>query len=194
MVILPEKVDKQSRQGWMNTVDLWMSQWITKVVDSKDEEQAIKHVRSFVHESRQEQVTLRLIWQLREISELKAQFMLCELQQKPRFVQCKRQSDNAFEIKVTLETPSGETLDVITLLDSGCTGTTIDERFAKKKGLKTYKLPVPIPVYNMDGLINSTGSIREFAIVKMRIGDHSKQIAMAMSNLSTHPIFLDMTG
>ena len=120
--------------------------------------------------------------------------MLCELQQKPRFVQCKRQSDNAFEIKVTLETPSGETLDVITLLDSGCTGTTIDERFAKKKGLKTYKLPVPIPVYNMDGLINSTGSIREFAIVKMRIGDHSKQIAMAMSNLSTHPIFLDMTG
>ena len=53
-----------------------------------------------------------------------------------------------------------------------------------------YKLPVPIPVYNADRSINSIGSIREFAIVKMRIGDHSKQIAMAMSNLSTHPIFL----
>ena len=116
--------------------------------------------------------------------------MLCELQQKLRFIQCKRQSDNGFKIKAILETPSGEILDVITLLDSGCTGITIDERFAKEKGLKTYKLPVPIPVYNVDGSINSAGSIREFAIVKMRIGDHSKQITMAMSNLSTHPIFL----
>ena len=133
----------------MNTVDLWMFQWIKRVVNSKDEEQAIKHVRSFVHESRQEQVTPRLIRQLREISELEARFMLCELQQKPRFVQHKRQSDNAFEIKATLETASGETLNVITLLDSGCTGTTIDGRFAKEKGLKIYKLPVPIPVYQV---------------------------------------------
>ena len=73
-----------------------------------------------------------------------------------------------------LETPSSETLDVITLLDSGCTKTTIDERFAKEKGLKMYKLPVPIPVYNTDGSINSTRSIKEFAIVKMRIGYHSE--------------------
>ena len=188
--ILPEKVDKQSWQGWMNTVDPWTSQWIKRVVDSKDKEQAIKHMRSFVHKSRQEQVTPRLIWQLREISELKAQFVLHELQQKPRFVQCNSQSDNPFEIKATLETPLGETLNVIILLDFGCTGTTITKRFAKEKGLKIYKLPVPISVYNADGSINSAGSIQEFAIVEMRIRDHSEQIAMAMSNLSTHPIFL----
>ena len=174
----------------MNTVDPWTSQWIKKVVDSNDEEHAIKHIRSFIHESRQEQVTLRLIQQLREINKLETQFVLCELQQKPRFMQRKRQSDNVFEIKATLESPSGETLDVIILLDSGCTGTTIDERFAKEKGQKMYKLPVPIPVYNADGSINSARSIREFAIVKMRIRDHSEQITMAMSNLSTHPIFL----
>ena len=188
--ILPGKGDKQLRQGWMNTVDLWTSQWIKKVVNSNDEEHAIKHVKSFIHKSCQEQVTPRLIRQLREINELEAQFVLHELQQKPRFIQCKRQSDNTFEIKATLESPSGEILDVITLLDSGCTGTTIDERFAKEKGLKTYKLPVPIPVYNADGSINSAGSIKEFAIVELRIREHSEQIAMAMSNLSTHPIFL----
>ena len=61
MAILPEKVDKQTRQGWMNTMDPWMFQWIKKVVDPKDEKQAIKHVRSFVHESCQKQVILRLI-------------------------------------------------------------------------------------------------------------------------------------
>ena len=183
--ILPEKGDKQFRQGWMNTVDPWTSQWIKKVVDSKDKKQAIKYMRSFIHKSRQEQVTPRLIWQLREISKLEAQFVLCELeaqfvlhelQQKPRFIQHKRQSNNAFKIKATLETPSGETLNIITLLDSRCTGTMIDERLAKEKGLKMYKLPVSIPVYNADRSINSTGSIREleFAIVEMRIGDHSK--------------------
>ena len=78
--ILPAKGDKQSRQGWMNTVDLWTSQWIKKVVDSNNEERAIKHVRSFVHKSRQEQVTPRLIQQLRKINKLEAQFMLHELQ------------------------------------------------------------------------------------------------------------------
>ena len=46
--ILPKKGDKQSRQGWMNTVDPWTSQWIKKVVNSNDEEHAIKHMRSFV--------------------------------------------------------------------------------------------------------------------------------------------------
>ena len=188
--ILPGKGDKQFRQGWMNTVDPWTSQWIKKVVNSNDEERAIKHVRSFVHESHQKQVTPRLIQQLREINELEAQFVLRKLQQKPKFVQHKRQSDNAFKVKAILENPSGETLDVIALLDSRCTGTTIDERFTKEKGLKTYKLPVPIPVYNADGSIHSAGSIREFAIVEMRIGEHSEQIAMAMTNLSTHPIFL----
>ena len=42
--ILPNKGDKQLRQGWMNTVDLWTSQWIKKVVNSNDKERAIKHV------------------------------------------------------------------------------------------------------------------------------------------------------
>ena len=155
------------------------------------QEQAIKYMRSFVHKSCLEQVTPKLIWHLREISKLKAQFMLHELQQKLRFIQCKRWSDNAFGVSVVIETPSDETFNITILLDSGCTRTMIDERFAKEKRLKTYKLPVLIPVYNADRSINSAASIREFAIVEMKIRDHSKQIAMAMSNLSTHPIFLE---
>ena len=116
--------------------------------------------------------------------------MLHKLQQKPRFAQHKRQSDNAFEVSAVIEIPLGETFNLVTLLDSGCTGTMIDERFAKEKGLKTYELPIPIPVYNADRSINSAGSIQEFAKVEMRIREHSEQIAMAISNLSTHPIFL----
>ena len=87
--ILPEKVDtsKASPRTWMNTVDPWTSQWIKKVVDQDDLIRSLKHVRSFVHDSQTKEVSPRLIQQLREMTNLEAQFTLCELQQKLRFMQ-----------------------------------------------------------------------------------------------------------
>ena len=79
---------------------------------------------------------------------------------------------------------------VTALLDSGCTRTVIDKEFAKKKDLPIHKLPIPIPVYNADGTFNEEGSISEFALLELQIGEHKEQIAMALSNLSTHNIFL----
>ena len=40
--ILPERVDTQTRNSWLNTVDPWTCQWIKKVIDQGDEECAIK--------------------------------------------------------------------------------------------------------------------------------------------------------
>ena len=61
--ILPEKVDtsKASPRNWMNTVDPWTSQWVKKVVDQDDLIRSLKHVRSFIHDSRTEEVSPRLI-------------------------------------------------------------------------------------------------------------------------------------
>ena len=190
-MILPEKVDtsKASPRNWMNMVDPWTSQWVKKVVDQDDLIRSLKHVRSFVHDSWTEEVSPRLIRQLREITDLEAQFTLRELQQKPRFMQRKR-SQNAFEVKASIQTPAGEVCKILALLDSGCTGTTMDQQFTKERGLETHKLPRPIPVYNADGSINQVGSITEFAIVKLTIDDHKEQIAMGLSQLSTHTIFL----
>ena len=191
MTILPKKVDmsKASPRNWMNMVDLWMSQWIKKVVDQDNLIRSLKHVRSFVHDSRTEEVSPRLIRQLREMADLEVQFILHKLQQKLRFMQRKR-FQNAFEVKVNIQIPAGEACKILALLDSGCTGTTMDQQFAKEKGLETHKLPRPIPVYNMDGSINQAGSITEFVIVELTIDDHKEQIAMGLSQLSTHAIFL----
>ena len=140
--ILPEKVDmsKTSPRNWMNTVDLWTSQWIKKVVDQDDLIRSLKHMRSFVHDSWTEEVSPRLVRQLREMTNLEAQFTLRELQQKLRFMQRKR-FQNAFEVKANIQTPAGEACKVLALLDLGCTGTTMDQQFAKEKGLETHKLP-----------------------------------------------------
>ena len=190
-IILPEKVNmsKASPRNWMNMVDLWTSQWIKKVVDQDDLVRSLKHVQSFVHDSQTEEVSPRLIRQLREMTDLEVQFTLHKLQQKPRFMQRKR-SQNAFEVKANIQTPAGEACKILALLDSGCTGTTMDQQFAKEKGLETHKLPQPIPVYNTDGSINQAGSITEFVIVELTIDDHKEQIAMGLSQLSTHTIFL----
>ena len=102
----------------------------------------------------------------------------------------RKRSQNMFEVKANIQTPAGEACKVLALLDSGCTGTTMDQQFAKEKGLETHKLPQPIPVYNVDGSINQAGSITEFAIVELMINDHKEQIAMGLSQLSTHAIFL----
>ena len=59
--------------------------------------------------------------------------MLCKLQQKLKFVQCKRRSDNAFEISATIETSSGETFDIVILLDSGYTEMMINEGLQRKR-------------------------------------------------------------
>ena len=123
------------------------------------------------------------------MTNLEAQFTLCELQQKPRFMQRKR-SQNTFKVKANIQTPAGEVCKILALLDSGCTGTTMDQQFTKEKGLETHKLPRPIPVYNADGSVNQAGSITEFAIVELTINDHKEQIAMGLSQLSTHAIFL----
>ena len=66
-MILPEKVDtsKASPRNWMNTVDLWTSQWVKKVVDQDDLIRSLKHMQSFVHDSWTEEVSPRLIQQLR---------------------------------------------------------------------------------------------------------------------------------
>ena len=98
--------------------------------------------------------------------------------------------ENSFEVEGTIIKTNGEKFPVTALLDSGCTGTVIDKEFAKQKDLPIHKLPIPIPVYNADGTFNDGGSIFEFALLELQIGEHKEQIAMALSNLSTHNIFL----
>ena len=136
-----------------------------------------------------EQINSQLVQQIKNLDYNKAQFVLRELQEKPQFVQ-RKQSENSFEIERIVTKTNREKFAVMTLLDSGCTGTVIDRKFAKEKDLLIHSLPVPIPIYNADRSLNDGGSISEFALLKFQIGEHKEQIAMALSNFSTHNIFL----
>ena len=62
----------------------------------------------------------------------------------------------SLKLKVEIETTDTvEKKSVIALLDSSCTGVCIDREYAKSQWFNLRKLSQPIPVYNIDGTLNS---------------------------------------
>ncbi len=66
-------------------------------------------------------------------------------------------------VSVQLDPVAGtQSLTTKALLDSSCTGSTINRSYVKKHQLKTRKAKVPIPIYNADGSQNRGGDITNF--------------------------------
>ena len=81
---------------------------------------------------------------------------------------------------------------VISLIDSGCTGSCIDIGLVQRQKIPTQKLPVPQPVYNADGTLNAAGKITEFVNIRMTIMDHSEQIQLSVTKLGNPELFLGL--
>ncbi len=76
------------------------------------------------------------------------------------------------------------------LIDSGCTGSAINQAYVTEHGLDTKKALIPIPVYNTDGTRNQGGDITEFVELSLTIGDHRERIDLAITNLGKKDIYL----
>src|SRR3954462_6179426 len=98
---------------------------------------------------------------------------------------------NELKISCQIITTDGRrTFQVQMLLDSGCTGSCIDEGFMKAKGITTNKIPQPIPVYNADGTLNGTGSIKEIVHARIIIKEHVELISFRVTQLGKDKVFL----
>jgi len=65
------------------------------------------------------------------------------------------------------------------MVDTGATGDFIDQDFVTQAKLPTRKLSQPILVYNVDGMLNEAGSIREVVDMIMTYDQHSECILLA---------------
>ena len=103
-----------------------------------------------------------------------------------------RGQGNQLTIDVILtDLATEKTIPARALLDSGCTGCTIDRAFVNKHKLMTTELEHPIRVLNADGTDNKDGQITEMLEVRMRIGErHMENIQLAVTSLHGHDIFL----
>jgi hypothetical protein len=181
---------KPKSRRWLNTIDPWTVEWMQRVVQTKETSRIKSHLRSFVHDSRMSEIDDELIHWLKSSSSSEAHLVLRELQNKPKFIRREKRSVQAFELKAEILTGDGQQQCLTALLDSGCTGSAIDQKFIEKHRLPVHKLPRPVQVYNADGSLNKSGSIKEFVIAELTIQGHWKQIALAVTTLSTHQIFL----
>ena len=83
-----------------------------------------------------------------------------------------------------------------TLLDSGCSKTSINRAFVRKIGLATRRLKQPIPVYNADGSLN--GQVSEIAELEMTLKgsdgqEHEELLSLQVINLGPkHDIFIGL--
>ncbi len=83
-----------------------------------------------------------------------------------------------------------QVLSTKALIDSGCTGNTINSAYIHEHGLDTKKVIVPIPVYNADGTHNQDSDITKFVELCMTIGEHRKHIDLMVTNLGKKDIYL----
>jgi len=90
-------------------------------------------------------------------------------------------------------TDTSEVHSVKALLDSRATGNFIDKDFVRTKGISTWSISRPIPVFNMDGSPNEAEQISEVADVVLRYKTHSKRTLLAVSNLGKQSMILGYT-
>lgn len=76
------------------------------------------------------------------------------------------------------------------LIDSGCTGSSIDAGFIAAKGINTQKLARPIPVCNADGTLNAGGVITDYVVLQMKIGDHVERLTLGVTDLEKGELFI----
>ncbi|KAF9472551.1 hypothetical protein BDN70DRAFT_766353, partial [Pholiota conissans] len=69
------------------------------------------------------------------------------------------------------------------MLDCGAFSAYIHEDYVLCHNLETTPLPHPIPVYNADGSMNRSGSIKSTIKLTMKIKDHLEILTFTVTNI-----------
>ena len=76
------------------------------------------------------------------------------------------------------------------LLDSGPNTIYIDKTYAQKMKLPLTPLSNPVPVYNIDGTHNDTGSITHCAKIIIQFQEHHKKVTAEVTDLGKNQMIL----
>ena len=113
----------------------------------------------------------------------------CKLPKK--YVVAASPSPKSLVVKVKIQTmDTAEIRSGPTLIDSGMTSLFMDQRYVECYKLTTWKLHFPIPVYNIDGSPNKSGSITKAVEVILHLNGHAEQVNFTVTNLSKQNLIL----
>ena len=145
-------------------------------------------LRVLVHPRRHPEATPEVLEELNRLTVEEATDAIQELRGPKRFI-CG--SGSSLTVPAQLSTLDDQRqFSLRALVDSGCTGSSIDAGYVQAKGLNTQPLPRPVPVYNADGTLNNGGSITHTVTLRLTIGQHSERITFGVTNLGKSDLFL----
>jgi len=87
-------------------------------------------------------------------------------------------------------TDTSELHSVEALLDSRAMGSFIDRDFVCFKGLNTWTISCPIPVFNVDSSPNKAGEISEVVDILLQYSTHLKRILLTVLGLRKQDLIL----
>ena len=87
----------------------------------------------------------------------------------------------------------GTGVEIDGLVDSGATDQFVDEDYVQEQKLPRIKLERAIPVYNVDGTLNASGSITEKCAVTMRYQDHYESVQFFITRLGKKKLIVGHT-
>jgi len=90
-------------------------------------------------------------------------------------------------------TDTSEVHFIKVLLDSGAIGNFINKDFVHIKGMSTWSISCPIPVYNVNSSPNEAGQISEVVNVVLYYKTYSEKMLLAVSSLGKQSIILSYT-
>ena len=150
---------------------------------------AIRDLKTYARKDREIEIEEQTIKDINSLQEQDTLWYIRNLRNKPRQVRATgRNQMDVSGVIITTDTLSRHAIKA--LIDSGCTGSCINEDFVKKHNLNTTKLPKSIPVFNADGSSNIAGRLTHTVQLQVIIGDHKEIMEFGVSNLGTSDVFL----
>ena len=95
---------------------------------------------------------------------------------------------NSLFIEITLE--GKKNVETLALIDSGAGGKFIDQNFVRKERFEMKDLENPLVVYNVDGTLNKTGTIRKYIDLSMIINGRKTMERLLVTGLGKLKIIL----
>ena len=81
-------------------------------------------------------------------------------------------------------------VETLALIDSGAGGKFIDQNFARKEKLEMKDLENPLVVYNVDGTLNKTGTIRKYVDLPIIINGRKTTERLLVTGLGKLKVIL----
>ena len=111
----------------------------------------------------------------------------------PREEEVRATGRNALKLVIIVITiDTNQRMKVDALLDSGATGSFVDDGLVKEQGWNTKELERLRMVTNVDGTMNVAGSVRRTIdlILMVNVGEHQERMTFAVTNLGNNHIIL----